>query len=415
MLELADKLWRGEVSIEDAHPFAPSLELFAVAPRTAFIQSFGNVTAFDTNEGIVLVDTGSQFVAPGIREALRKWSPSPVHTIVYTHGHVDHVMGAGLYDGEAVALGRPKPQVLAHEAVVARFQRYRLTAGYNALINRRQFGVPNLTWPTEFRLPDRVYHDTLFISVGGERFELHHARGETDDATWVWVPDRRIVACGDLFIWTMPNCGNPQKVQRYALDWVHALHDIAAQRPEILLPGHGLPIVGKDRVRQTLLESAELLQSLHDQTVDLMNRGADLDQIIHSVKPPEHLVARPYLKALYDEPEFIVRNIWRLYGGWWDGDPAQLKPAPLTSVALEVARLSGGAGRLAERAREVAEAGDLRLACHLVELAAHAAPDDPVVRSARSAIYGVRAKLETSTMARGIFNWAAGESQPPKP
>ena len=24
----------------------------------------------------------------------------------------------------------------------------------------------------------------------------------------------------------------------------------------------------------------------------------------------------------------IVRNIWRLYGGWYDGNPARLKPAP---------------------------------------------------------------------------------------
>ena len=414
MLDLADKLWRGEVPIEDAHPFAPRHELVEVAPRTAFIASFGNVCAFETGEGLVLVDTGSQFAAPTICEALRNWSAAPVHGIVYSHGHVDHVMGAALYDSEAVALSRPKPQVFAHEAVVARFQRYRLTAGYNSIINRRQFQLTELIWPTDFRMPDRTYHDALSFMVGGERFELHHARGETDDATWVWVPDRGIVACGDLFIWTLPNCGNPQKVQRYALDWIHALHEMAATRPDVLLPGHGLPIIGRDRINQTLLESAELLQSLHDQTVDLMNSGASLDQVIHSVKPPAVLMARPYLKALYDEPEFIVRNIWRLNGGWWDGDPSQLKPAPVAAVAAEVARLAGGAGKLAARARELAEAGDLRLASNLVELAARAAPDDEVVMETRAAIYAARAELETSTMSRGIFNWAAGESKPAK-
>ncbi|HBW18708.1 MAG: alkyl sulfatase dimerization domain-containing protein [Streptosporangiaceae bacterium] len=52
----------------------------------------------------------------------------------------------------------------------------------------------------------------------------------------------------------------------------------------------------------------------------------------------------------YDEPEFIVRNVWRLYDGWWDGNPATLKPAPERALAAELASLAGGPGVLAERA-----------------------------------------------------------------
>ena len=43
----------------------------------------------------------------------------------------------------------------------------------------------------------------------------NHCKGETDDHTWVWCPQRRVVCPGDLFIWAVPNDGNPQKVQRY--------------------------------------------------------------------------------------------------------------------------------------------------------------------------------------------------------
>ena len=90
----------------------------------------------------------------------------------------------------------------------------------------------------------------LRVAVGGETFELHHAKGETDDATWAWVPARRILCTGDLFIWASPNCGNPQKVQRYAKDWAVALRTMADLGAETLLPGHGLPILGVDRVRE---------------------------------------------------------------------------------------------------------------------------------------------------------------------
>jgi alkyl sulfatase BDS1-like metallo-beta-lactamase superfamily hydrolase len=333
-----------------------------------------------------------------------------LHTAVFTHGHIDHVFGVDLFEAEARANGWPMPRVIAHEAVPARFERYVMTAGYNAVINQRQFRVPGLRWPTGYRFPDQTYRDRLDIDVGGERFELHHARGETDDGTWVWSPSRRVVFTGDLFIWASPNCGNPQKVQRYPRDWAAALRTIASLGAEVLLPGHGLPIVGADRVRQATNDAAELLESLLEQTLALMNEGARLDDVVHTVQAPEHLLARPYLRPVYDEPEFVVRNIWRLYGGWYDGDPAHLKPAPAAAVATEIASLAGGAQRLADRALELADAGDLRLAGHFAELAAQAAPDDEGVHKVRSEVFGRRARAEASTMSKGVFSWAAHES-----
>ena len=105
-----------------------------------------------------------------------------------------------------------------------------------------------------------------------------------------------------------------------------------------------------------------------------MNAGARLDEIIHAVRPPADLAAKPYLQPVYDEPEFIVRNVWRLYGGWYDGNPAHLKPAPDAVLAAALAGLAGGAAALADRAQAAAAAGDLRLAGDLAELAALAAP-----------------------------------------
>ncbi len=126
------------------------------------------------------------------------------------------------------------------------------------------------------------------------------------------------------------------------------------------------------------------------QTLALMNSGARLDEVIHTVTPPAHLMERPYLRPVYDEPEFVVRTVWRLYGGWWDGNPATLKPAPERALALELAELAGGAGVLADRALALLPAADgqagasdhpgepddgaMRLAGHLAELAWLAAP-----------------------------------------
>jgi alkyl sulfatase BDS1-like metallo-beta-lactamase superfamily hydrolase len=411
ILDLADKLFTGELPIGAHHPFSSSGTMAEVQPRVAFVDAFANSSVVDTDDGLVAVDTSGVFHAKHVHETVRGWSARRLDTAIFTHGHIDHVFGVDLYEEEARTNGWEPPRVIAHAALAARFDRYRLTAGYNAVINQRQFRAPALQWPTDYRYPDETYTDRMTIEVGGEGFELFHDRGETDDATWVWSPARRILFAGDMFIWASPNCGNPQKVQRYASDWAAAFRKMDALGPDLLLPGHGLPIVGADRVHQALTEGAELLETIVEQTLALMNEGARLDDIVHAVRVPAHLLERPYLQPIYDEPEFVVRNIWRQYGGWYDGDPSHLKPAPARVLAEELASLAGGAGRLAERAREVAAAGDLRLAGHLAELAAQAAPHDKGVHAARAEVFATRAREEASTMSKGIYSWAAHESR----
>lgn len=410
VLDLSDRLWRGELGIEDAHPFSLVGAAEEVADDVVFVPSFANVSAFRTGEGLVLVDTGSAFFAEHVHTTVRGWDASPLHTAVYSHGHIDHVFGVDVFAAEAAERGWAAPRVVAHEALPARFDRYVLTAGYNEVVNQRQFSAPDLRWPREYRYPDVTYRSALDLSVGGLDLHLTHCRGETDDHTWTWVPSRKVLCSGDMFIWASPNAGNPQKVQRYPREWAAGLRTMAGLGAEVLLPGHGVPIVGADRIRQALTETAELLEHLHDQTLAMMNAGARLDDIVHTVRAPQHLLDRPYLRPVYDEPEFVVRNVWRLYGGWWDGDPARLKPAPAASLAAELAALAGGAARLAERALEVADAGDLRLAGHLSELAVQAEPASARAQEVQAEVYGRRAAAEASTMAQGVFRWTASQA-----
>lgn len=422
LLELADRLWSGDLDVagppspehpgdeEAVNPFVPRGELVEVGQGTAFVSSFANVSAFETTEGLVCVDSGAPFSAAEIHRMIRAWSPARLHTTIFSHGHIDHVLGTGPFEAEARERGWAPPRVVAHENVAARFDRYKLTAGYNSAINSRQFGVP-VDWPTDYRYPDETYRERIELEVGGERFELHHAKGETDDHSWTWVPARRVVCPGDLIIWCVPNAGNPQKVQRYPREWAAALREMSALGAETLLPGHGLPVVGADRVRAILDDTAALLEHLHDETVRMMNEDASLNQIVHEVRAPAELLGKPYLRPIYDDPEFVVRNVWRLYGGWYDLDPAGLKPARSSDLAREIASLAGGASELARRARQLASEGEFRLAGHLAELAIAAAPGDSEVRVARAEVYEARSAAEPSLMAKSIFAAAARDSR----
>lgn len=399
--EMSEKLLAGTASVEQHNPMAPLLSMEEVAAGVCFVSSFANVTAIDTAEGLLLIDTGSFFLAAPTKALVQTYSPKRLHTAVFTHGHVDHVFGVPQWEAEG-----GKVRVIAHEAVPARFARYKLTRGYNSCINTRQFQV-TADFPADFREPDQTFTDHLDVEVGDTRVEVHHARGETDDHAWAFLPQKKVLCTGDLFIWATPNAGNPQKVQRYPREWAAALRAMSACEAEVLCPGHGVPIFGKDIVKRALDETAELLESLVSQTLALMNQGARLDRVLAEVKAPAHLVERPYLRPVYDEPEFVVRNVWRLYGGWYDGNPAHLKPGPDAALAREVAALAGSAHKLADRAKALSEGGEHALACHLAEMAWLAAPDDKGVGKVREEVYLARASVETSLMAKGIYRSAA--------
>jgi alkyl sulfatase BDS1-like metallo-beta-lactamase superfamily hydrolase len=413
--DLAEAYWNGEADlVHDHHPVTRVAGGVAeeLQAGVLYLKSLASVTAIDTGDGLVMLDTGGYFDIQLVFDAVRNWRPDErLAAAVFSHHHVDHVFGTRRFDAEATERSWPIPVVYGHAAMGDHFRRYQRTAGWNTAINARQFAIPaeNLPWPGDYRFPDVTYEENLTFRHGNLTFELHHGRGETDDATWTWVPELRLLHPGDLFIYCLPNAGNPQKVQRYLSDWAVALRQMAALGAEVMVGGHGVPVFGASRIRQALLDTAELLDAIEEATLQLMNQGRPLDDILHEVEVPPHLADRPYLQAVYDHPQFLVRNVWRRYGGWHDGEPDTLLPAPRAEQAQEWVTLAGGIDAVVSRAQELAGAGNTRLACHLIEFAVLTDPS-PSVHRAREAIYLQRSEEQMSFMARNLLANAARSS-----
>ena len=412
LLELAEKAWNGELDIMfEHHPvhsfYKGSTEL---DKDLLGIKGIAGFYIIDTGDGLVMLDAGSVLDVERAFVEVRNWRPeTPLVAAIFTHHHVDHIFSTKLFEKEALDRGWAKPQIYGHSLMPDHFDRYLNTLGWNTAINRRQFAinVPKFRWPDHYRYPDKTYSEEMNFKKGNLSFELHHARGETDDHTWVFIPERKILVTGDLFIWAVPNAGNPQKVQRYVSDWANALEKMISCEAETMLPGHGFPIFGKERIKEALSTTAEFLCDVERQTLLLMNKGLSLNAILKRVRFSKKLMGKPWLKPVYDDPKFLVRMIWRRYGGWWDGEYDRLLSETREKESQEWVKLAGGIKKVCDRALELSNQGKHSLACHLIETAMYHEPENHEMHKIRTIIYKEYSKQQTSSMARNILNHAS--------
>jgi alkyl sulfatase BDS1-like metallo-beta-lactamase superfamily hydrolase len=219
------------------------------------------------------------------------------------------------------------------------------------------------------------------FKLGDKTFELHHARAETDDATWVFVPEIKTVFVGDLIIAGYPNIGNPWKPTRFALPWARALEAVQAKAPELLIAHGGRAVYqGREEVQELLDVNIEGILSIHDQVVDGINKDIPVDEMIHSIQLPDGLKKHEALQFLYSRPEFAVYNIYRWYHGYFDNNPAHLLPRPDKEINAEVFNLIGDAQAILNRANDLVEEGRPQLALQVLDILFKQEPDNVAAR-----------------------------------
>lgn len=370
-----------------------------------------------TDEGVVVVDTGIPAGGPDRVRRIRERTDAPFHTIIYTHGHGDHAGGAGAFLEDAEQRGHPKPRIIAHELVPKRFDKYQMLQGRRQYIGSLQFpgrqrpAAPaggQAGQPPRYYYPDITYSDRMDFQLGGLTFELYHAMAETDDATWVWIPERKVAIVGDLLIGGCPNTGNPLKEQRYTLEWAETMELIASKNPEFIIAGAG-PVVRGSLVQEVCLDTARFLRYIQDEVVRLLNDGCWIEEILERVKVPEDLMNKPWLAPTYGHPVFVIHDVYRRYTGWYDGNPSELFPSKSSEIATEVVRMIG-IEELMARTRQLKQEGNPQLGLHIIDFVIRGAEDISKRKEAillKAELLDDKARVEPSMIARHILQSGA--------
>jgi glyoxylase-like metal-dependent hydrolase (beta-lactamase superfamily II) len=339
-----------------------------------------NVAVFETSAGLVLVDAGYAPAGHALLAALRKLSPQRVHTVIYTHHHIDHMLGtwALLEAGE-------RPQIVATAELLEEVDRDLRSRELTARLNNQALAdFPRTT--ADLPMPTRTFRDRLELDIGKDRFVLTHAPGETADQLWVAVPTRGVVVSADYFQPFLPNAGNGKRRQRYVASWAQALRDMAALQPARALPMHGPALIGSAEVVRRFTGQAQMLESIAEQTLAVLNSGTRRYDVAAGVALPPDLAASPDAAELYVTPRDVARTVAQEYTGWWNELPSDWSPATRNRQAREIVSLAGGIDKVLARIQALRE-NDPVMACHLADWAWLAAADDPRVLAAATAAW----------------------------
>ena len=340
-----------------------------------------NTIALATDHGVVIVDPGMTVPrATAAREALARVVSGPVHAVIYTHGHIDHVGGAAAWLEEGT-------QIWATDRLSERFYaRYGTLLPAEAARAARQFGRdldpaarscaaigphPDLDVsgaPIGARMPTDTFSGRHTLSIDGLTLQLVEAHGETPDQLFVWLPDREVLLCGDNWYRAFPNLytirgTSPRPVD----DWIASLDAMRRLDPAVLVPSHTAAVSGRPEVRAALRTYRDGIQYVRDAVVRGANDGQRVDVLAATVRLPPHLANDPALAEIYGQVDWSVRGLYDGALGWFDGRASGLYPLPPEALAARTVEAMGGAQAVLARARE-ARTEAPRWSAHLLGL-----------------------------------------------
>ncbi len=404
---------KAEVSMGEHDKVHPTLHahsqefekrVYPIAENVHMAVGYGlaNSIMIEGDDGIVIVDVMESLeTAQAVMKEFRKITNKPIKALIYTHNHADHILGGRGFVPEGSV------DIYAHESTNYYIDRVinqirpiissRSMRMFGNLLPKSDEGLVNLGvgplldagqgggTPTLLR-PNKTYKDKLDLEIAGIKIQLIHAPGETNDQTMVWLPEQKVLMPGDTIYKAFPNLYTIRgTLYRDVMDWVRSLDKMRALKPEFIAPGHTKPIVGQENIQQVLTHYRDAIQYVHDQTLYGMNQGLTPDQLVETVKLPQHLKNHPYLQELYGTVEWGVRGIFSGYLGWFNGDTASLSTVTIKERAENLVALAGGDTAYLQQVNIAMEQKNFKWAAELVNHLLVLTPDDENLKNIKAA------------------------------
>ena len=376
--------------------------LFKVHDRIFQVRGFdlSNITFIQGDTGWIVFDPLiSAETAKAAHELVtQQLGPRPVFAVIYSHSHIDHYGGVrGVVDEADVKAG--KVQILAPEHFTEHAISENVIAGnamgrraiymYGALLPRNAQGGVNgglgqttSTGAAGLILPTREIKTTgEEVVIDGVRMVFQMTPGTEAPAEMnTFFPQFRAMWMAENSTNTLHNVLTLRGAQvRDPLKWASYLNetiDLYGPNVDVKFQAHHWPMWGNEKIIEYWKKHRDMYKYIHDQSVNLLNKGYTGVELSNMVKLPLELDKQWYNRGYYGSVKHDTRAVYQRYMGFYDAVPATLDQLPPVDAARKYVDYMGGAAAILAKAKADYDKGEYRWVAEIVQRVVFADPND---------------------------------------
>jgi cyclase len=226
-----------------------------------------NVGIVLAEQGPVLIDTPA---LPGdareLRDQIHKLTGQDIIYLIYTHEHFDHVLGSAYLTN----------RIIAHQAAVSdiEYLKTNLPGEINHFFPDLYQQYQEVFDNVEVVSPQIVFSHGMTLHLGEMTMEMSHVGGHSPASIIVYLPEERVLFCGDIVDVGMPFV-TPQS--RFD-EWITALQHIEAMEIDKIVPGHG-ELCDRETARRTRI----YFETMRNRVQMLIKDGASKEEGVERI------------------------------------------------------------------------------------------------------------------------------------
>jgi alkyl sulfatase BDS1-like metallo-beta-lactamase superfamily hydrolase len=333
----------------------------------------------------------------------------PIVAVVYSHSHIDHYGGVrGIVDEADVKAG--KVQILAPQHFTEHAISENVIAGnamsrravymYGALLPRNALGgvngglgQTNSVGTSTLILPTReIKTSGEEVAIDGVRMVFQMTPGTEAPAEMnTYFPQFSAMWMAENSTNTLHNILTLRGAQvRDALKWASYLNetiDVYGPKIDVKFQSHHWPMWGKDRIVDYWKKHRDMYKYIHDQSVNLMNKGYTGIEISNMIKLPAELDKQWYNRGYYGSVRHNTRAVYQRYMGFYDGVPSTLDELPPEEAARKYVEYMGGAAAILAKAKADFDKGEYRWLGKALQHVVFAEPNNKQAKEMLADVY----------------------------
>lgn len=413
------EVYKGYIGLDKAAPDTvnPSLwrnaqlnmqhGLFKVSDRIYQVRGYdlSNMTFIQGDTGWIVFDPlVSLETAKAAYELVNKHlGKKPIVAVVYSHSHADHYGGVrGIVDEKDVLA--KKVRIIAPEHFTEHAVSENVIAGnvmsrraiymYGAMLPRSAQGGVNaglgqtmsLGTITLIEPTESITKSGQELTVDGVQMVFQMTPGTEAPAEMnTYFPQFKAMWMAENSTNTMHNILTLRGAQvRDSLKWASFLNetvDLYGKDVEVKFQSHHWPVWGNTKIVDYWKKQRDVYKYLHDQSVNLMNKGYNGAEIAEMIKLPPELDQAWHTRGYYGTLKHNSRAVYQRYMGWYDANPSSLDNLPPEPAAKKYIEYMGGEAAVLTKAKADFDKGEYRWVAEAAKQVVFANPSNAAAKS----------------------------------